>query len=121
MIVLTRLNGTRYGINDEQIERLEDGPNTVVVLVNGNRYTALESVDEVIEAIVAFRARVLDAASIVTQPGTAEAEAHQDASIALFRPHSILGDVEPALEVDEYDEMRRPSLLDAIRPRRKED
>lgn len=120
MIVLTRLNGARFGINDEQIERIEDGANTVVVLVNGNRYTALESLDEVIDAIVEFRARVLDAASLAETPGYAKAQ--RDASIALFRPHSVLNDDTKAVEIDENGEVTRAaSLLDTFRPPRKKD
>jgi len=63
MIVLTRLNGARFAINDEQIERLEEAPNTIVVLVNGNRYPVLESLQEIIDTIVGFRAHVIDVAS----------------------------------------------------------
>lgn len=62
MIVLTRLNGSRFAINDEQIERLEEAPNTIVVLVTGNRYAVLESLDEIVEAIVEFRGKILGVA-----------------------------------------------------------
>jgi flagellar protein FlbD len=112
MIVLTRLNGSRFGINDEQIERLEDGPNAVVVLVNGNRYTALESLDEIVDAIVDYRARVLNAASI-----TDIAIAQREPSISLFRSHSILGEDEGAQEVDDESPIpgRRPSVLGTFR------
>ena len=118
MIVLTRLNGARYAINDEQIERLEDGPNTVVVLVNGNRYTALESLDEVIDAIVAFRARVLDAVSV----GEENID-RRESSVTLFRPHSVLAPVEPVRDVDDSDDdspIPRPrSTFGTFRPTRR--
>jgi|GEM_PF-190795 len=70
MIVLTRLNGARFAINDEQIERLEEAPNAIVVLVNGNRYTVLENLQQIIDTIVNFRAHVIDVASKV-EPGAA--------------------------------------------------
>src|SRR5689334_6489973 len=76
MIVLTRLNGTRFAINDEQIERLEDGPETVVVLVNGNRYTARESLDEVIELIVEFRSNIVNAAVLARPTHRRDAVEH---------------------------------------------
>lgn len=119
MIVLTRLNGSRFGINDEQIERIEDGANTVVVLVNGNRYTALESLDDIIDIIVDFRARVLDAASVGE---VNQAKAQRDASIALFRPHSILNAEMKAVDVnDKGDTVKPASLLDSFRPSRNKD
>lgn len=83
MIVVTRLNGARFAINDEQIERLEEAPNTVMVLVNGNRYLVLESLDEIIERIVAFRAGVLDSGQAVEIDG--HPRGRRQAGLALFR------------------------------------
>ena len=59
MILLKRLNGTEFGINADLIERLEVTPDTVVTLVDGTKYVVADTVDEVIERIVAFRARIL--------------------------------------------------------------
>jgi flagellar protein FlbD len=124
MIVLTRLNGTRYAINDEQIERIEDGGNTVVVLVNGNRYTALESLDEVVDAIVEFRARVLDVATIGAggSPSRRLSVLHSEASTTLFRPHSVLSEDTGSVDVPEEPliDKRRPKLRDALRPKRED-
>jgi flagellar protein FlbD len=117
MIVLTRLNGTRFAINDEQIERLEEGPNTVVVLVNGNRYTSLESLDEVVDAIVLFRARVLEAGSIMDPALHPHSAIKANARIAMFRPHSVLSDDMKAVEIEDEPliDKRRPKLRDVIR------
>jgi flagellar protein FlbD len=57
MIVLTRLDGARCAINDEQIERIDETPTTLVRLLNGNSYPVQESLDDVIDRIAAFRAR----------------------------------------------------------------
>lgn len=62
MILLKRLNGTEFGINADLIERLEITPDTVVTLVDGTKYVVADTVDEVIDRIVAFRARILAAA-----------------------------------------------------------
>lgn len=120
MIVLTRLNGSRYAINDEQIERIEDGPNTVVVLVNGNRYTALESLDEVVDAIVDFRARVLDAASIVNPTMRHLQPVSSEPSTTLFRPHSVLSKDTKAVDVPDEPLVNnnRPKLRDIRKPKR---
>jgi flagellar protein FlbD len=68
VIVLTRLDGQRIGINDEQLERVEETPTTVLTLVNGHVYTVLEGLEEVLEAILVFRAQVLVRAGALDAP-----------------------------------------------------
>lgn len=67
MILLRRLNGTEFGINADLIERIEITPDTVVTLVDGTKYVVADSVDEVIDRIIAFRARILATAEAATQ------------------------------------------------------
>lgn len=59
MIIVSRLNGERFGVNAEHIERVEETPDTVLTLVEGKKYLIRESLDEVIEKVVAYRARIL--------------------------------------------------------------
>lgn len=59
MIALTRLNGTRFAVNSDLIERIDASPDTVITLVDGTKYLVAEPLDEVIEAIRAFRASVV--------------------------------------------------------------
>ena len=59
MILLKRLNGTEFGINADLIERLEITPDTVVTLVDGTKYVVADTVEEVIDRIVNFRARII--------------------------------------------------------------
>lgn len=59
MILLRRLNGTEFGVNADLIERLECTPDTVVTLVDGTKYVVTESLDEVVDRIITFRARIL--------------------------------------------------------------
>lgn len=65
MILLRRLNGSEFGVNADLIERLEVTPDTVVTLVDGTKYVVAESVDEVVDRIISFRARILAAAESV--------------------------------------------------------
>ena len=58
MIALTRLDGSGIAINHTQIERIDIGPDTVVTMMNGNRYIVAESFDEVLELITAYETRV---------------------------------------------------------------
>lgn len=55
MIKVTRLNGTEFAINPDLIEVMEETPDTVITLTNGNKYVVAENVGILIEEIVKFR------------------------------------------------------------------
>ncbi len=59
MIIVSRLNEERFGINAEHIERVEETPDTVLTLLDGRKYIVRESLDQVIELVVQYRANVL--------------------------------------------------------------
>ena len=59
MIRVTRLNGERFALNPDLIERVEAHPDTVVFLVDGTKYVVTESVDEVLREIREYRAGIL--------------------------------------------------------------
>jgi len=58
MIKLTRLNGKEFVLNDDLIEMMEATPDTVITMTNGSKVVVSESVEEVVERIVAFRRRI---------------------------------------------------------------
>jgi flagellar protein FlbD len=60
MIYLTRLNQKELVINSDLIEHVEVTPDTVVVLTSGEKYLVLESADEVIARVVAFRRSIVN-------------------------------------------------------------
>ena len=59
MIRVTRLNGERFALNPDLIERVEGHPDTVAFLVDGTKYIVKESVDEVLDEIREYRASIL--------------------------------------------------------------
>ncbi|ACL40943.1 flagellar FlbD family protein [Pseudarthrobacter enclensis] len=59
MIVVTRLNGTRFAVNPDVIERIHESPDTHLVTLDGATYVVLESLSEVVELIADYRAYVL--------------------------------------------------------------
>jgi flagellar protein FlbD len=59
MILLTRLNGSAFAVNPDLVERIQETPDTTVVLVDGTTYIVTETIGEVIDAIAGYRARVL--------------------------------------------------------------
>ena len=58
MIKLTRFNGSVFVLNCELIETVEATPDTVISTIHGKKYTCLESVDKVIEEIIAYKAKI---------------------------------------------------------------
>ena len=59
MILLTRLNGSAFAVNPDLIERIQEQPDTTVVLVDGTTFIVTEAIDEVIDEIAEYRARVI--------------------------------------------------------------
>ena len=58
MVRLTRLNHVPLVLNSDLIEHIEETPDTVITLTTGQIVRVRESVDEVVERIVAFRRRI---------------------------------------------------------------
>jgi len=62
MILVTKLNQSHFAVNPDLIERITSDPDTTLTMVDGVRYIVLEPLEEVIDLIADFRARVLAAA-----------------------------------------------------------
>lgn len=58
MILLTRLNGERFALAIECIERGEERPDTVITTASGNNYVVRESLNEVIHLVRAEKTAV---------------------------------------------------------------
>ncbi len=59
MISLTRLNGASFVVNGDLIKSVEASPDTMLTLIHGEKIVVLESCDEVIERMTAYRVKVL--------------------------------------------------------------
>ena len=59
MIVVSRLNGEAFGLNADLIERVEAMPDTVVTLLDGKKLLIRESVEDVIDKVLDYRASIL--------------------------------------------------------------
>ena len=55
MIRMTRLNEQVIVVNADLVESLEATPDTVVTLTTDRKYVVRESVDELIDRIIAYR------------------------------------------------------------------
>jgi len=69
VILVTRLNGLVFALNPDLIERADCTPDTVVTLVDGTKYVITEAIVELVEKVILFRARVLDAAHTLESDG----------------------------------------------------
>ncbi len=54
MIKVTRLNGKEFVLNAELIQFLEETPDTVITLLNHEKVVVKESVDEVVQRVIAY-------------------------------------------------------------------
>lgn len=57
MIPVTRLNGQEVYINADLILFLESSPETILTLQNGKKITVKETIPQVIDRVVEFKAR----------------------------------------------------------------
>jgi flagellar protein FlbD len=59
MIELTRLNGNRILLNSDLIKMAEASPDTMLTLINGEKVIVREELSDVLERVLAYRARLL--------------------------------------------------------------
>jgi flagellar protein FlbD len=64
MIILTRLNGERFALNPDLLERVDSTPDTVLTLLGGTKYVVSESLEVVIDRVRLFRAGVIAASHV---------------------------------------------------------
>jgi flagellar protein FlbD len=59
MIELTRLNGAPMMLNSDLIKTAEASPDTMLTLINGEKLIVREDTAEIVERVLAYRARLL--------------------------------------------------------------
>ena len=59
MIRLTRINHVPLVLNADLIEHVETTPDTVISMINGQKFVVLDSTDDVIRKVIAFRREIL--------------------------------------------------------------
>jgi len=71
MIQLTRLNNHPLVVNSDLIKFVEQAPDTVITLVNGDKIVVRESARDVLERVVQFRRSVLQGITLCSDNGAA--------------------------------------------------
>lgn len=59
MIIVTRLNGPKFAVNPDLLQRIDSAPDTILTLVDGTKYIVEETTDEIIELITQLRAELI--------------------------------------------------------------
>lgn len=57
MIEVNPLNGNKFILNSNHIEKIEEIPETVITLINGKKYLVKESSKEIINKVIEFKRR----------------------------------------------------------------
>jgi flagellar protein FlbD len=92
MIVVTRLNDSRFAVNPDLVERIQESPDTTLIMVDGAKYIVQESMAEVIDMIAAYRARIVSLAYGTDVP----AAPNQTGPQPILAPVSDLSDARTA-------------------------
>lgn len=58
MIQLTRLNKSEIMINSDLIQYVEETPDTVITLTNGQKIVVVEPASEIVNKVVEFKRRI---------------------------------------------------------------
>jgi len=59
MIRVTRLNNKEFFVNAELILYVEEKPDTIITLTNGEVFTVKESAEQVVERIIDYKRKIL--------------------------------------------------------------
>ncbi|MCK5269236.1 MAG: flagellar FlbD family protein [Sedimentisphaerales bacterium] len=54
MIPVTRLNGKRFVLNAEQIRYIENTPDTMITLMNGDKIMVREDLEDVVKLAIEY-------------------------------------------------------------------
>lgn len=58
MIKLKGLNSKELYLNEDNIEKIEEVPETLITLNNGKKYIVLETTKDVIDKIIEFKRKI---------------------------------------------------------------
>lgn len=58
MIELTKLNGSKFILNSELIESVEETPDTIVSTTTGKKLVVIEKANEVVEKVIQYKRKI---------------------------------------------------------------
>ncbi len=100
VIVVTRLAGQQFAVNPDLIQRIETTPDTILTLIDGTKYVIAESLDEVTDRIITYRASVVARTMVLAEEGQATGDSTV-AAVTQLRPSAQRAALAPVPEVDD--------------------
>jgi flagellar protein FlbD len=82
MIHLTRLNDRPFVLNADLIKLIENAPDTVITLLNGEKLVVKETIDEILARVAAFHRASARRVHSPTFPGDVDRDAEDRAGSA---------------------------------------
>lgn len=58
MIEVTRMNDSKFMINADLIETIEETPDTVITLISGKKYLVKENRQEIRNLVISFKKKI---------------------------------------------------------------
>ena len=58
VITITKLNGQKLTVNGELILTIEKTPDTTITMSTGDKYIAIESVEEITRMVIAYKQKL---------------------------------------------------------------
>ena len=98
VIVVTRLNGPQFAVNPDLIQRIETTPDTILTLIDGTKYVIAETLDEVTDRIITYRASVVARTMVLAEE--AQAGDTTMAAVTQLRPTTHRATLAPVPEAD---------------------
>jgi flagellar protein FlbD len=68
VIKLTRLDRSEFYLNPDLIECIEETPDTVISLINGDHFLVQEKLRVITDRIISFKAKIIRRSSTSTRP-----------------------------------------------------
>jgi flagellar protein FlbD len=55
MIILTKINNAQIAVNSDLMEYIEETPDTIITMMNGDKVVVQESMQDIIKKVVQYR------------------------------------------------------------------
>jgi len=109
MVELTRLNGNPMLLNSDLIKTAEASPDTMLTLTNGEKLIVRESLGEVLERVLRYRARLL---AMMARQLSSDNDIYRAASLTSLRIVDDPGRTRPPDARDDRDDSsEKPEAL----------
>jgi flagellar protein FlbD len=109
MITLTRLTGAQFALNPDLVERVDCTPDTVITLVDGTKYLVAETLQEVTDLVLEYRARIVAGASALERQDASSTRRARLSAVPAGPHEPAEEEAAPAAEDEDEDAQPGPA------------